>query len=108
IAYYQFDESLVGLNIAEVTERERRAGPVSQHVNLTAKKETEKDDSLLTRQADTVIDLFTHGGAQMVFFDMSDEDITLIMRDPEVMFGSDSSVRDEDSDSRPHPRGYGT
>ena len=108
IAYYQFDESLVGLNIAEVTERERRVGPVSQHVILTAKKETAKDAGVLIRQADTVIDLFTHGGAQMVFFDMSEEDVTLIMKVPDVMFGSDSSVRDDDSDSRPHPRGYGT
>ena len=108
IAYYQFDESLVGLNIAEVTEKQKRSRPISQHVSLTVNRQTEKNDNVLARQADTVIDLFTRGGAQMVFFDMADEDVTLIMKDPEVMFGSDSSVRDDDSSSRPHPRGYGT
>jgi N-acyl-D-amino-acid deacylase len=111
IAYYQFDQSLVGLNIAEVSKRSRGVGPVSQHVNLgdsPSTKGAKKDDNELTRQADTVIDLFTHGGAQMVFFDMAEADIETIIKDSDVMFGSDSSVRGDDSFSIPHPRGSGT
>src|SRR5215216_717785 len=102
IAFYKFDESLVGLSIAQVAEK--RVDSLSQHVNLTDPKHV----SDLIRQADTVIDLYTHGGAQMVFFDMAQDDLETIMREPEVMFGSDSSVRGDDSSSRPHPRGYGT
>ena len=44
----------------------------------------------------------------MVFFDMAEEDIETIINEPDVMFGSDSSVRSDDLLSRPHPRGYGT
>ena len=31
----------------------------------------------------------------MVFFDMSEDDVLTIMKNPQVMFGSDSSVREE-------------
>ena len=107
IAYYQFDESLIGLNIAEITERHKPTQSLSQHASLPGPVKTEPTN-FLTRQADTVIDLYMHGGAQMVFFDMAEEDVETILIDPDVMFGSDSSVRGDDSLSRPHPRGYGT
>ena len=44
----------------------------------------------------------------MVFFDMSEDDVETIMKNSEVMFGSDSSVREESSTVLPHPRGMGT
>ena len=44
----------------------------------------------------------------MVFFDMSEDDVQTIMRDPQVMFGSDSSVREDNPTVMPHPRGTGT
>lgn len=88
IAYYQSDQSLVGLNIAEITRK--------------------RSDDELDRQAETIIDLYSHGGAQMVFFDMSEDDVEAIMKDPRVMFGSDSSVREENATVLPHPRGMGT
>jgi N-acyl-D-aspartate/D-glutamate deacylase len=65
-------------------------------------------DDELSRQAETVIDLYSHGGAQMVFFDMSEVDVEIIMKSPQVMFGSDSSVREENPAVLPHPRGMGT
>ena len=112
IAYCEFDRSLIGLNIAEVTERRNAddrvsAVKVALRHSLPAKGETEVKNKLL-QQADTVIDLYTHGGAQMVFFDMAEEDIETILKNSKVMFGSDSSVRGEDAFSRPHPRGFGT
>ena len=116
IAYCQFDSSLIGLNIAEVSERRNARHSTSQPVkavkavhgrSLSSESEAEVEDKLL-QQADTVIDLYTHGGAQMVFFDMAEEDIETIIKDSAVMFGSDSSVRGEDASSRPHPRGFGT
>jgi N-acyl-D-aspartate/D-glutamate deacylase len=54
------------------------------------------------------MDLFSHGGAQMVFFDMSEGDVEAIMKNPDVMFGSDSSVREDSPTVLPHPRGMGT
>lgn len=114
IAYYQFDQSLVGLNIAEITRK--RAGQTSSARAAVVRSafsgsnvvDRADSDDELGRQAETIIDLFSHGGAQMVFFDMSEEDVEFIMRTPQVMFGSDSSVREENPAVLPHPRGMGT
>jgi N-acyl-D-aspartate/D-glutamate deacylase len=54
------------------------------------------------------MDLFTHGDTQMVFFNMNEDDVETIMKDSEVMFGSDSGVRDGAAQALPHPRGLGT
>lgn len=114
IAYYQFDQSLVGLNIAEITQKRAgrtlpaRASIIRSRFNNSEVASREDSDGELSRQAETVIDLFSHGGAQMVFFDMSEVDVEIIMKNPQVMFGSDSSVREENPAVLPHPRGMGT
>ena len=114
IAYYQFDQSLVGLNIVEITQkRAGRAMPARASIVRSAFEDSEilngsDGDGELGRQAETVIDLFSHGGAQMVFFDMSEADVEVIMKNPQVMFGTDSSVREENPTVLPHPRGMGT
>lgn len=112
IAYYKFDPALVGLNIAEITQK-REAESHAAHASVVpskfaAEKEKGGSESELERQAETIIDLFSHGGAQMVFFDMSEDDVETILKDPEVMFGSDSSVREDSPAVLPHPRGMGT
>ena len=112
VAYYKFDLSLVGLNIAEITKK-REAESLAAHASLIPSKfasEKRKGGSATQseRQAETIMDLFSHGGAQMVFFDMSEDDVETIMKNSEVMFGSDSSVREETSTVLPHPRGMGT
>ncbi len=109
IAYYKFDPSLVGLTIAEVTKK-REVESHSSHASVIPSKFAPErgQGAESERQAETVIDLFSHGGAQMVFFDMSEDDVETILKDPEVMFGSDSSVREESPAVLPHPRGMGT
>lgn len=113
IAYYQFDQSLVGLTIAQITEKRAirtssaRAAIIRSAFTTSAPGQKHPEDEL-DRQAETVIDLFSRGGAQMVFFDMSEEDVESIMKNPQVMFGSDSSVREENPAVLPHPRGMGT
>ena len=114
IAYYQFDRSLVGLNIAEIARR-RSSPTLASHIAMVHSALAQSDprdqsttESDLERQAETVIDLFSHGGAQMVFFDMSEDDVQTIMKNPRVMFGSDSGVREENALVLPHPRGLGT
>ncbi len=112
IAYYEFDRSLVGLNIAEIAQkrlvRSFSAPPRLVRSKFNPAPVPAKAEDELGRQAETVMDLFSHGGAQMVFFDMSEDDVETIMRDPQVMFGSDSSVREENPSVLPHPRGLGT
>jgi N-acyl-D-amino-acid deacylase len=108
IAYYGFDPSLVGMNIAEITEK-HVARSLASHAGLVHSKSVSTDnESDAERQAETVMDLYSHGGAQMVFFDMSEDDVQTIIKDPRVMFGSDSSVREENPAVMPHPRGTGT
>lgn len=114
IAYYEFDHSLVGLNIAEIT-RKRNWQSFAAHASMvpsslvhSQSKEQVNPDTDLERQAETVIDLYSHGGAQMVFFDMSEDDVQTIMKNPRVMFGSDAGVREENASVLPHPRGLGT
>jgi N-acyl-D-amino-acid deacylase len=115
IAYSESERSLVGLTISEVAHRRASAHSTDRlaaHAQLKSSakvSEIQPDSGTdLERQADTVIDLFSHGGAQMIFFNMDEADVETIIRNPEVMFGSDSSVREENSSDLPHPRGLGT
>jgi N-acyl-D-amino-acid deacylase len=115
IAYCESDRSLVGLTIPEITQRRGDAHlaqtpVIYEQTTFGAAQGTRPSDnrSELEREADTVIDLYSHGGAQMVFFNMNEGDVETIMREPEVMFGSDSGVRDENASVLPHPRGSGT
>jgi N-acyl-D-amino-acid deacylase len=110
IAYYKSDPSLVGLNIAEITQK-REAESHATNASVIPSKfaaENREGETESERQAETIMDLFSHGGAQMVFFDMSEDDVETILKEPGVMFGSDSSVREENPTVLPHPRGMGT
>jgi N-acyl-D-aspartate/D-glutamate deacylase len=55
---------------------------------------------------DIVLEIEKHGGAQVVHFSMSDEDVNLIMKQSWVATASDGSAA-EPGDSVPHPRLYG-
>jgi N-acyl-D-amino-acid deacylase len=114
IAYCESDRSLVGLSIPEVTQKREvhlaQNSPVFGPARFATPVGPGDSDNRreLEREADTIIDLYSHGGAQMVFFNMNEGDVETIMRDPEVMFGSDSGVREENAAALPHPRGSGT
>lgn len=112
VSYYGFDRSIVGLSIPEISRLRDTAAPHrSEGKSIKASFSSSSAgarESDLERQADSVMDLFSHGDAQMVFFNMSEDDVETIMANPEVMFGSDSSVREESAEARPHPRGLGT
>lgn len=113
VSYYGSDRSLVGLTIPEITRTRETLPSVKGAPKVTPARfdpaaKRNDNESELERQADTVIDLFSHGEAQMVFFNMNEEDVETIMKDPEVMFGSDSGVREESTLALPHPRGLGT
>jgi N-acyl-D-amino-acid deacylase len=69
--------------------------------DLLALAEQEKKSPL-----DIVLDIERNGGAQVVHFSMSDEDVNLIMKQPWVATASDGSAI-EPGDTVPHPRLYG-
>jgi len=57
--------------------------------------------------ADIVIEIEKAGGASIVNFGMSEEDVRLYMKQPWVATASDGSAQ-VPGDSVPHPRSYGT
>ena len=61
----------------------------------------------LMRQAETVCYIAAKGGAQMIYENMSEDDVATILRFPDCMLGSDSGIR-MSHEGRPHPRGYGS
>jgi N-acyl-D-aspartate/D-glutamate deacylase len=55
---------------------------------------------------DLAVEILRHGGAQIVNFSMSEEDVRLIMAQPFVATASDGSAQ-VPGDTVPHPRSYG-
>src|SRR5262249_29815831 len=73
-----------------------------QGKSLAAIAEAEKRDA-----ADVVMEIEKAGGASIVNFGMSEEDVQLYMKQPWVATASDGSAQ-VPGDSVPHPRSYGT
>jgi N-acyl-D-amino-acid deacylase len=57
-------------------------------------------------EAETILDMMTAGGAQMVYHNMDEQDIRRIMTYPFNMIGADAGV--STGKGMPHPRTYGT
>jgi len=88
VARYGADTLMNGKNISEV--------------NLAQGRKPKAAD-----EAETIMNMVDKGGAQMVFFSMSEDDLKNIMRYPYNMFASDAGIIRYGS-GVPHPRGYGT
>jgi N-acyl-D-amino-acid deacylase len=71
----------------------------------TVAARTRGNDSL-EDQLETAGQMLRHGGAQMVYHFMSEDDLERILRHPEVMVASDGSVVSP-GEGQPHPRSYG-
>jgi N-acyl-D-aspartate/D-glutamate deacylase len=84
------------LRIARYTSK-----PAWQGKSLDAVAEQEKKSLL-----DIVLEIERHGGAQIVNFGMSEEDVRLITKQPFVATASDGSSQ-VPGDTVPHPRSYG-
>lgn len=87
VANYLANPEFNGKNIAEITQIVRG-----------------KND--LDSQIEQVLEMYSNGGAQMVYQAMSEDDVRTIMAEPFTMIASDSGVR-EFGAGVPHPRGYG-
>lgn len=79
-----------------------RAKPAWQGKSVAAIAKDEKMKAI-----DVVLEIERKGGAQIVNFGMSEEDVRIIMKQDFVATASDGSARTAD-DSVPHPRSYGT
>ncbi len=75
--------------------------PAWQGKDLAALAEQEKKSPV-----DVVLDIERHGGAQIINFTMSEEDVRLIMKQPFVATASDGTAL-VPSNTMPHPRSYG-
>ncbi|MCC6368805.1 MAG: D-aminoacylase [Bryobacterales bacterium] len=64
-------------------------------------------EKTLANEIETVLDLITAGGAQMVYHSMGEQDVERIMRYPNTAVASDGGIR-EFGIGMPHPRSYGT
>lgn len=91
IAYFR-DHELEGLAIPEVAVRLGLAATAG-HVPIST-------------QAEAVLTLLARGGAQMIYFSMSERDLLTILRHPLCSIGTDSSVHGADLRFT-HPRGIG-
>jgi N-acyl-D-amino-acid deacylase len=87
VASYKADPSLNGLSMKQV-----------------AQKLTGSDGA--DAQFEAARDMMLEGGASMVYHLMSDDDVSRIMRHPQVSVASDSSALSL-GEGVPHPRGYG-
>jgi N-acyl-D-amino-acid deacylase len=87
IASYRDDPSLNGLSIKQAAAR------------LLGRDEVEA-------QLETARRMLAKSNPSMVYHFMSEEDVKRIMKDPDVMVASDSSVLTP-GQGAPHPRGYG-
>jgi len=109
------DESQLPQIKREMAENiDRRGGPETLVLASFSKKSEWEGQSLqdvsLTlsmNPVDTAIELILMGGASLVSFNMTDEDVEFFMSKPWVMTGSDGSLLVFGS-SLPHPRSYGT
>ena len=84
----QFDPSLAGKNLAEITER--RGLPVS-----------------IENAAETAMWIVEQGGCQGIFHAINEEDLQRILVHPATMVGSDGEIPIFGR-NHPHPRSYGT
>lgn len=111
----RLDDPEVGPRLRKAVARaleERQGGKSIRLASNTVKRDWNgKDLATIAAEVkrdpvDIVLEIQRHGGAGIVNFGMSEEDVRLIMRQPFVATASDGTARVPD-DSVPHPRGYG-
>ncbi len=87
VASYRADRSLEGLSIKDIAMKQKKSDACDAQLEVAR-------------------EMLSHGGADMVYHFMSEDDIVRFMRDPHVSVGSDSGVLSL-GEGAPHPRGYG-
>ena len=83
-----------------------RANPEYNGKNIAQIAQIARGSSDLDSQIEQILEMYSQGGAQMVYQVMSEEDVKAIMAEPFTMIASDSGIRQFGA-GVPHPRGYG-
>jgi len=83
-----------------------RAKPEYNGKNIKEITKLARSKDKLDDQIEQIFEMYSAGGAQMVYRVMDEDDVQTIMRNPFTMIASDSGVRAFGS-GVPHPRGYG-
>lgn len=83
-----------------------RANPAFNGKNIAQITQEVRGSKKLDEQLEQVFDMYSNGGAQMVYRQMDEPDVQNIMKQPFTMIASDSGVRNFGA-GVPHPRGYG-
>jgi len=84
------------------TERTGQAKSIAGDANRESQAPYLKPE----RQAETICRLAARGPVQMIYENMSEDDVACILQFSDCMLGSDSGIRN--GEGRPHPRGYGS
>lgn len=87
VAFHPADSSLNGKNISEINKMKGRRAKMK-------------------KEAETILDLLSVGGAQMVYHSMSEDDVKHFMKYPFNMIAADGGI--STGRGMPHPRSYGT
>lgn len=88
IARCQWDQSLEGKNLAEITQARGRSASLED-------------------AAETALEIVAKGGASAIFHAINEDDLVRIIKDPLTMIASDGGV-EIPKRGVPHPRSYGT
>ena len=117
VAYCDFAPEFNGLTITEValslSDTNKPANNTSTDRSPGSPTRIKQDKRGLdgrrpsaTSQAEAICYLASRGSVQMVFENMSEDDMFNIFSFSDCMLGSDSNIRN--GEGRPHPRGYGS
>lgn len=93
------------VNFVQITNYEKNPAFVGKRLKEIA-KEFKKDDSPQA-QAELAIEMRLNGGAGVIVHKMSEEDVNRIFLKPFTMIAADAGILDINSQSSPHPRGFG-
>ncbi|MDZ4798164.1 MAG: amidohydrolase family protein, partial [Bryobacteraceae bacterium] len=88
VATFRPEPSYEGKNISEINVLKGRPKTIASEI-------------------ETILDIMSDGGAQMVYHSMGEEDVDRILRYPNTAIASDGGVRIF-GQGQPHPRSYGT
>ena len=75
-----------------------------KNIKQLAKQVRSKDN--IDTQIEQIFEMYSAGGAQMVFHKMNEDDVKAFLREPFTMIAADSGVQ-RIGNGVPHPRGYG-
>ncbi len=90
IAYYSPHRNWQGKALDEIDRLQRKS-----------------NTSTLETQMDIFLEMENHGGAQMVYHNICPDIMERIPEEEQNMVGTDSAIRYDNSESLPHPRGWG-